>query len=594
MNKKLFLTLAAGIFTLLSCSDPKVEVGDSSVKSTSKVTVVVTNAIDGLPVTGAKVTLMSGKSAREQGGIPGTYVFDNVNVGSHNVLVEKTGYAKMIYRETVSSDGSENGIYVNVYVAQDVSRKVDLFPLTSSLEGFVYCTDKDNKVSPAKDATVKLIFKDASSGESFVDKIISADDVTGVDGKYTFGALPATYFEYDILVEEGTFCGIDYQASTLPDANVNLALGALVSNGQKTISNNANAEVFVVSDYTNIIKYNELGKAVTFTFTAPVDTSKMLANTIDLGAEYADIKWSNGYKTLTLTPAKWDANFDVCFTDLKSTANKDLTGGTSDILTPTTMCYPVFITTIELKNAVTDLTFKNIGTCGGGGGGAGDVNEGFGGGCFSWKGIEGATGYELLCKIDNEKKPSNNKNYAVCGTADANETQAQASFGGGVTIGGDTVRVWVRAFNDQYITPFDEGKIVKLWDKKAPELSFVAPKGDYVATINLTDYLINSGNANTYAYCWPTAFPESMDPAAITVSPLSATVSRLSNPTHRWLNDNKNLCFDFTINLGDKITSAINVAFSINGLKDAIGNEFKGNYSDGTENKITFRVVATP
>lgn len=601
MNKKLFLTLAAGIFTLLSCSDNIVEIGDSSIKSTAKVTIVVTDAIEGSPIPGATVTLMSGKStkaAKEEKNLPGTYVFEKVNVGSHSIMVEAGNYASMIL-EGLEVYGEKAD---NIYIAQDASGKIDLYPTNSELEGYVRFNDKNGKSLPAEGATVKVMFSDVVSTEgirvSFVNKVIPASGITDSDGKYTFKNLPAAPLPYEILVEAIELGGISFQASTLPctstsACNAGLLLGTLVSNGTKTIKESANAEVFVVSNYTNIIKYNELSKAVEFTFTAAVDTSKFLATTIDLGTEYADIKWSENYTKLTLTPAKWDAKFDACFDTLyfKSATNKNLKGG-STATKAGFMCYPVLITTVELPKAVEDLKFIKIGTCESSGNDK--VTEGTASGCFSWKAVEGATGYELLCKIDNIKKPSNDKNYVSCGpTAGiaAGVTQAQANFG---AIGGDTVRVWVRAFNDQYITPFDASKIVKLWDKNAPELTFSVAKGDAVVTIADLKEHLNSKNSNSYSYCWATAFPESMNPAAITVSALSTPVSRLTGPTHRWVSDNKNLCFDFKIDAGNPNSSDVDVTFSISGLKDAIGNDFIGKYTgDQTENKIVFRIYAT-
>jgi hypothetical protein len=202
MNKKSSLLLTAGVFALLSaCGDSVIE-GDTS-PNKATLNVLARDASSGKPLR-ASVKLLTTGAADSTSAATGVLSFADVSMGTHQVLVEKEGYAPMTAEALIPEGSSVNA------VANENTVQVFLLPLTSSLDGYVYYEDKSGKRLPAKQATVRLQLEYAGA----IDRIL--EEKTNDDGKFTFSKMPAISSDnYRIWIMGGKFGEQDYETQTM-------------------------------------------------------------------------------------------------------------------------------------------------------------------------------------------------------------------------------------------------------------------------------------------------------------------------------------------------------------------------------------------
>ena len=219
-SKKLFTLFAAGAAMLLSsCGGNIVESYHGQQSPTADLNVVVLEFGSNKPIEGAKVTLLNSQNQRPQSGVRSaisTVTFRSVHVGTQKVLVEYEGttaeYASMIVTTTIERDASESE---DVYIANQNTVIAHLFPLTSTLQGFLYYEDKDGKDQPANGATVRLELRHPDPNAEFVNRIISQPVAAG---SFSFSKLPAIGTNYELTALERAWGGITFREMDIPNA----------------------------------------------------------------------------------------------------------------------------------------------------------------------------------------------------------------------------------------------------------------------------------------------------------------------------------------------------------------------------------------
>jgi len=332
MNKK-FSLLAAGTIALFlsACGDNVVEsyIPDPippypenpeippniAVETTAKLTVVVTDAVTGEPLASTKVTLSGGTSATTSA--TGTVVFDSLHIGSYSLIIEKAGYASGISSAIIELANTSTEY---ITVVNDVSTVVALPPLTSGLSGYLYYTDETGKKLPAEKAKVRV-----QLNGSYLQKVYETE--VGADGKYAFvDTLPAVsnYYSdnYSLYALEFTAPnGVTYKTREL--ATTKLLDKATAHAEAAAYQIEDDVSLFALLYYTNAVDSSGAAAVVKFEFSDAIDVAKVGTGSIQIGTEVANVAWSNGNKTLTLTPrTKWNNTFDVIL-DLKSVGGKD-------------------------------------------------------------------------------------------------------------------------------------------------------------------------------------------------------------------------------------------------------------------------------
>jgi hypothetical protein len=186
MNKKLLISLSAGILAVLSaCSGETIEALNNPIETSAALKVRVIDRTTNEPVEGATVTLLASKATTNANGIA---TIENVNVGSHIITIEKTDtHAKSKATVSVSGTASEN-----IYVSSQGFQSVSIYPLTASLEGSLFYTNRDNqRVAVDGEKLVKL----EVNVSELEQKTYYADVVNGV---YKFPNLPPIGYGYSL------------------------------------------------------------------------------------------------------------------------------------------------------------------------------------------------------------------------------------------------------------------------------------------------------------------------------------------------------------------------------------------------------------
>jgi hypothetical protein len=225
MNKSLTL-LAAGITALLTaCGDSVVEsytpetpvpapTITTAVDAQAKLNVLVVDGSSGQLIADAEVALSTGKTATTSA--DGKVSFDSVAVGSHELRIEKAGYAPMVAASEIEAQQTEN-----VFQAFEKSITVQLYPLNASLEGYLrYYDYGKNSDQPAAGAVVRLVLN--GGGNAVNNTAITSflyrefQDTVDADGKYEFIGLPATNSpNYSVYALEYIVGGIIYPTQEL-------------------------------------------------------------------------------------------------------------------------------------------------------------------------------------------------------------------------------------------------------------------------------------------------------------------------------------------------------------------------------------------
>jgi len=302
MNKKLFLLLTGSAIALFfACSG---EVVESTGKTADlALTVTVQDSITG-ELLEADVSLNGGKFQQAKNGVA---VFNDINTGTHVLLAKIDGYAEMALQTTVNLTTGQTA-----EISRDYAQTIKLFPLTSSLWGYLRYTDENGVLRPVPaDIEVKLRLNDISVSpvRTFVNKLYTAK--TDATGKYSFDALPAVGTGYTIWVQESKIGDIDFRSTTI--SSVNLQTGGTVYLTPVDLTNKAN--LFVVSSYPRVIEYADIDKPLKFTFTEPVNRNQLDAGSIQVNTSTPfNISWNENNTELTLTPmGNWNGLEGVSF-----------------------------------------------------------------------------------------------------------------------------------------------------------------------------------------------------------------------------------------------------------------------------------------
>jgi len=187
------LSACASMMLMMSCGDTVVENNNGPISTEATLNVVVRDNSTGAVVNGATVTLLSapGESIKSVvSSVTGTATFENTYVGNQKVLVEKTGYASMVYSTQIHRDNAGTGLGENVYIANENTIQALMYPLTSSLDGKLYYS-KDNISAPAALAWVRITLD-----SNFVNRIDSVR--TDATGYFKFDSLPAVGDSYQL------------------------------------------------------------------------------------------------------------------------------------------------------------------------------------------------------------------------------------------------------------------------------------------------------------------------------------------------------------------------------------------------------------
>jgi hypothetical protein len=221
MTKTPLSIIAAGLIFLLSaCSDNIVETGENQpVNTTAKLNVLVRDEANGNLLVGATVKLLSTGESKTTNA-SGTVSFKNVGAGSHQVLIEKAGYASML--QNASIKGNTNNQANNptdltgVYVAQEAFNDFGLHALVGKLEGTLYYQDEEKATKiAAKGAIVRVVLDNSG----FINQYIQ--DTVNAEGKYSFDNLPinATFDVYSLEYLAGN--GISYNPQVIYTVSLN-------------------------------------------------------------------------------------------------------------------------------------------------------------------------------------------------------------------------------------------------------------------------------------------------------------------------------------------------------------------------------------
>jgi len=322
MNKKLFLLLTTSVISLFfaACSGDVVESTATSNRAKLSLTVTVQDKATGTLLE-ADVSLNNGAAKKAASGIA---VFEDVSTGTHTLQANVAGYAAAL----VSPLEIDPVTGQNAQIPRDYAATIALYPLTSSLWGYLQYTDSVGVLKPVPAGiTVNLKLNDRSGGyyndapdTAFVNKLFKA--TTDATGKYSFDSLPAVGTGYTIWVSETSIGSINYGITNL--APVSLTAAGAFNVVKATLSNQTN--LFVVSDYPSQIFEADIAKPIKFKFTEPVNTN--LINSSSISINPSDIAvataWDATKTELTLTPmGNWKGLTSVTL-NLKSVSGKEL------------------------------------------------------------------------------------------------------------------------------------------------------------------------------------------------------------------------------------------------------------------------------
>lgn len=386
MNRKFFkplLLAAAGVAVMLAgCGDTIVDVTDPAapikdeIRPEVRLNIVVRDTLSGSILDGAKVTLLTrAEEKTTDAATPGTVSFDNVYVGEHRVLVEMSGYASIIRQINISDDGIENK---EVYIAQEATRNVSLYPLNARLEGKLFYEDRNtNKTVPAQGAKVRVTLTSAEFVDRYPEVPVNAD------GEYVFTNLPAAPYSIEALnftVGDNIYQGINLVAVTLKaDASV---------------------VITAIEKYSNILHSIELrgfpkgpigiSEEMEFEFSQEVDVSQITPSTITINpAQAVNIVWDANKVTIKpVAQGRWITNASGLVRIIFATSLYSVNGTSLSTFFRDVLVANADLSAIKVSGLV-DSTATTIDTS------SGSVR-------IRWNSVEDADGYRVYIKDGND------------------------------------------------------------------------------------------------------------------------------------------------------------------------------------------------
>jgi hypothetical protein len=240
MNKKAFILFAAVLLALLfSCSGDTIQSSEQlPVENTAKLRMSVQDAVTGNALESVSVTLQSTgetKSTSENG----TTIFEGVQAGSHKYTATKTGYAS-VRNEVQIGDNRDGG----VFIAQDGFAEIQLYPLSASLEGYLYYTDSTGKSVPMPKVPIRIEINNGYNG--FITQ--TYDTTTNDSGKYVFTKLPPMpSSSYKLYVLGKTIGSINYDPCEL-SGSASLVHNVVSKNPKKEYDSYV-GNIFILTEY---------------------------------------------------------------------------------------------------------------------------------------------------------------------------------------------------------------------------------------------------------------------------------------------------------------------------------------------------------
>jgi len=623
MNKKLSLLLTAGIFALLSaCGDNAIE----SDGSKATLNVHVRDASNGLPLR-ASVKLLSTGATDSTNATTGIWSFDKVSIGeAYSVLVEKEGYASMVWKVSINEG------YGMTSVAHENTVYVPLYPLASSLDGYVYYTDKTGKKLPAKDATVRIQLNDQNDNYNdrpsgyFVDKIFEVR--AGDDGKFVFPKLPAVGNDYKIWILGNTF------------------------NEQAYATQEVSTSSLVLGSATHVPSYEYVyGSANVLSF---LGTKSIIGSRDTLVLEFSDIidaeKFNPGLISISINDYgynAYNAAVDIILKDNKillvpvgewTSGNKQvtLTGNLTSIKGATLSRYSFpSVTVIVNPGALGEITRLELVTD------SNTINYNTTYIILRWNKVANATGYKIFAKATTGEYKGSFVQVGSINNGNDNDISTSASlyntdYFGSYPFAGNSIVFVVQAFNGVSETPLNGAMTLTVADKVAPKIStsssyyydydyysssysylsdssYTAPYlNDYFFAPNLSDP-VAAGKSGYSCF----NFSEPMDTTAVLTGSFVAVAadgenaSTISNKViveTKWSRvadysaenisyqaSNTDLCLTLSTQAGNAIASGtnINARYSISGLKDKSGNPVEISVGTKKINTLSLRINTT-
>jgi len=618
MSKKalilLAISVATGICVLLSsCGDNVVENYNGPISTEATLNVVVRDNSTGEVVNGATVTLLSAPGSKiksEKTSVRGTVTFENTYVGNQLVLVEYDGYASMVYPTSILRDNPGTGIGENVYIANENTIDVPLYPLTSSLDGILYYS-KDGKSSPAGGATVRITLSDY-----IVKRIDSVK--TNAEGKFSFSGLPAVGPEYTLTAMEKTFDGKTYRNTVYTGPRPALTADAAEHITSKfEYTNDITPFIYLGSSPVTVDREGPL----VLSFSDDIDASNIVSNPVTV-TPHQPIEVTYSGKTLTITPKdEWNRSGGITVTidgDLLVSVKGNLLGFTETIR--------VNVLSDDLsQEPVTGLVIDSIP----------DPKHAYALGVsvphfnsslvnLKWNkiGIDGVDEYEVFYKPDGKKAYQPAEIFWIS-SIDSDDPYMYATVrtNGGETIKDKTNTFVVQAVNGLSRSALDGASVLDVFARPTvkpgfPEkvvtdgyLNYWTSADEYSGnTLTFTGFVdaVNTGagsgplpisyalraNVETRQYFY-VHFTESMDPASLNAS--SATWPGASGKPARvtitptWpdaLIPNSVVRFEVVVAAGDPIAVDIDTRYTISGLKSKNGKDFFIEYEGQAPKRI--------
>jgi len=594
MNKKLFLSAAAGII-LLSCSDAVVETDgyNSPIETKANLTVKVHDAVTGTMLSQGTQIIFPDRVGKQ---LPtGAFVFEDVYVGTYNITVSAgAGYATVNSTVSIGANPVEN-----VHIARENVALVSVYPLTASLEGHVYYPNKEGVNVPAKDVEVQLHFTGASC--VLHKRIYPATAITGADGKYVIDGLPAIGpstqgCAYSLYALGGTTGIMPFQTAALTGgATFDLSSGTTSNNaGIRVISNNTS--VFVVSSYNEVVADTLRDSSVTFIFSDKIDKQTVEIGTVKYGTEIAEVVWTDNSVTLKPT-GRWSNDFNVVFTGLKSVTGKALTQTSYLVIVHKPNISRDTVTGLKVNNWLEE--FGIIGPTAiaqiGRQDSVADFNTSI---QLSWAPVKGAEdGYDVFVKYETES------NYKKITSVGEKDTVASVNLGVLSPIEDQKLRFLVQAKNSQFVSVLDDRKALPVSDNCSPikrveyDTTLVPAQvpetvGTFVqnwslgasigaSTVDKTHKLVitfdEDMNINTRRLA-----ADSLILGDIIDNDLLKAAARLklsAKPTYEWTGE-KELTVYVVVKSGIAAATDLDAKFSITGLKDKSGNPFLSEFNE--------------
>jgi hypothetical protein len=394
MKKHLSL-LTAGLLVLLftACGDSIIEANDSPISTNASIKIQVLDQISKKPLPGATVTLLSTGNTQTTDG-NGAVIFKDMRVGTYGYQVDFENYASAIQQTIVSSAGGNGS---DILVATETFASIGIYELNCGLQGSLNYVAKDNKRLPANGATVRITLNNPNSTTTnFVNTIY---ETTVENGKYYFESLPPVGTSYTIEALDASLGGDVYRTFTIPNTNTSLR-SAFTSNLAVTEYPYTNRVVpgnLYITEYKEHVADTE---SVVFKFSEAVDVSKSnvrINGRITTSELVAAIGWSNGNKTLTISPVvgtistSWKEDFTVVLNPFVTANNASLPQTNYPIALKIDLASDIAIVKCDSINGVPELCF------------ASNTPQDLAltdadGIKISWQKIQGATSYRVYAK----------------------------------------------------------------------------------------------------------------------------------------------------------------------------------------------------